>query len=326
MLGAEGAVRAVRDVPHALQPLLVFAALNFVLMGVEVSYGAMAGSLGLVCDGVHLAINCFGVGLSLVALEVSKRGPSLASGYGFERVHVLAAFTNTVSIIFVAMFLVVEALHRFGEEHAEHDHGSHVLAVASAGLVVDIVGLGLLRQSSERIRLSTRGKTTSAHRSSAYTPSNSQESMRYAQVLNLQAVLLHASCDILSSVGVILSSLLSKHQGWTSADPLFAIVIAFLIVWSVSPLMFSSGQTLLQAAPLSGLVSMDKALREIQTVPGVLESRHEHLFMYSPNTIVVTFHVRIRDQANEAELLPRICSIVAGFSQHATVQLTKDHV
>jgi len=134
----------VDALPASTHPLLVYALLNLCLMSVEIGYGLLAGSLGLVCDGVHLAINCVGVALSLFALATAKQPPSLEAPFGFERVHVLAAFANAVFLVFVSLFLVVEAVAQFWEQphyelHSQH-HEDHVVTIAFAGFVVSAHG------------------------------------------------------------------------------------------------------------------------------------------------------------------------------------------
>ena len=50
--------------------------------------------------------------------------------------------------------------------------------------------------------------------------------------------------DTLGSVGVIISTLLINHFGWTGFDPLASIFIAVLIFASVVPLVADSGRLL----------------------------------------------------------------------------------
>ena len=51
---------------------------------------------------------------------------------------------------------------------------------------------------------------------------------------------LHYSGDILVNAGVIVSLVLSMTVGWTFFDPLFAIVIAFFLIWNAWKILASS--------------------------------------------------------------------------------------
>lgn len=54
----------------------------------------------------------------------------------------------------------------------------------------------------------------------------------------------HVLADTLGSVGVIGSTLLVNHTGWTGWDPIASLFIATLIVASVIPLVIESGKIL----------------------------------------------------------------------------------
>eukprot|EP00516_Mucochytrium_quahogii_P004601 CAMPEP_0203761566 /NCGR_PEP_ID=MMETSP0098-20131031/14621_1 /ASSEMBLY_ACC=CAM_ASM_000208 /TAXON_ID=96639 /ORGANISM=" , Strain NY0313808BC1" /LENGTH=330 /DNA_ID=CAMNT_0050655605 /DNA_START=380 /DNA_END=1369 /DNA_ORIENTATION=+ len=316
----------VQDMPEQAHPLVLYVLLNLSVLSVEICYGAIGGSLGLVCDGVHMFINCFGITLSLIAVECSNRSPSLESSYGFDRIHVLSAFTNAVFLGFVAMFIVVEAVMRFGEEN--NTHADHVVSVALVGLTINVVGLALLGVSSRRGKQAQK-KLGKRFSSSIGSPTGSMDSyapQRYAQLLNLQGVLLHAMCDVVSSVGVITSSLLVQYYGWDWADPLMSLLIAALIYRSTIPFLISSGQTLLQVAPVKARSALDKSIREITMVTGVLECSKEHMWTFSPDVLVTTVHIRIRDDANESDVLLMVNRLLSSVSQHVTIQIDKDHV
>ncbi|GBG24549.1 Zinc transporter, putative [Hondaea fermentalgiana] len=373
---------ALDELPAGARPLALYGALNLALLVVEVGYGLYAGSLGLVSDGAHLGINCFGVALALAALRAGRDPPSVEACFGHDRVHVLAAFTNAVFMCFVAVFIVVEGLHQFlgvahshglaqdhaGDHHEEspeaemeggdslgvaghgylhhHAHQDHVLVVASAGLLVNLLGLALLAWSTRTASPSRTGArhagpafggfsgTTGAFRryesSAASAASTSrpidEESARSARMLNLQGVVLHAVCDVLNSLGVICSAIMARRSGWKAADPLAAVIISLVIMRSSAPLLVSSGRMLLQVAPYGPRIALDKSIREISAMSGVLECHKDHIWEYAPNIPVTTLHVRARDGADEGSLLLHIHSILSSFSHHVTVQINKDHM
>jgi cation diffusion facilitator family transporter len=92
------------------------------MMGIEITSGLLFGSLGLVSDAIHLGVNCFGVALSLVAISFSQKSTSLEATFGFERSHVLAAFSNAVFLVFVSVFILLEAFARIWQEDDFHHH------------------------------------------------------------------------------------------------------------------------------------------------------------------------------------------------------------
>jgi len=323
------------------QPLLAYLALAICVIMVEVAYGVFAGSLGLVCDGMHMLINCGGIATSVVALKGSQKPPTLESSFGFARMHVLAAFTNAIFLVFASTFIAVEALHRFtgfahgdvghkadaeiDRPHLHNSHEDHVISVASVACVVNFVGLLLLAlgarnsQSIQKERFSPR-RATESH-------SRIEESLfRHAELLNLQSVVVHAVCDVVNSFGVIVSAILVRSKGWDSADPLVALIIAVLILRASMPLLFTSGTILLQETSARSRSALDQALREISVLPGVLESHREKQWSFVPGISVTTLNVRVRSEVNEQDMLLRIHDILTKFSHHVTIQIDKDHL
>jgi zinc transporter 5/7 len=65
----------------------------------------------------------------------------------------------------------------------------------------------------------------------------------------MQGIFLHILADALGSVAVILSTLMTKWDGWSGWDPLASCAIAILIFASAMPLVRSSGMKLLLALP-----------------------------------------------------------------------------
>lgn len=76
--------------------------------------------------------------------------------------------------------------------------------------------------------------------------------------------------------------------------------------------------------PLSIENRINKSLREIVTLEGVLECSESHFWTQSPNVYVGTILIRAHRNANESELLVKIYSIFNSFITHLTVQIEKD--
>lgn len=53
-------------------------------------------------DGFHLLFNCAALSITLFAMVLARRGPTFDFTYGFERHEVVAAFTNSMFLLFVS--------------------------------------------------------------------------------------------------------------------------------------------------------------------------------------------------------------------------------
>jgi solute carrier family 30 (zinc transporter), member 5/7 len=75
--------------------------------------------------------------------------------------------------------------------------------------------------------------------------------------------------DTLGSVGVIISTLLIRHFGWSGFDPLASIFIAILILISTVPLLKTTATSLLMVNSPEREYALRDMLGEIGVVPGV---------------------------------------------------------
>lgn len=69
---------------------------------------------------------------------------------------------------------------------------------------------------------------------------------------------------------------------------------------------------------------LDKLLREVSTLDGVLEVRNEHFWTLGFGTLVGSVHVRIRRDANEQLVLAHVTNRLSALVKTLTVQIFKD--
>jgi cobalt-zinc-cadmium efflux system protein len=129
---------------------------------------------------------------------------------------VLAAFANSLGLIAVADWIVIEAGRRLLAP-VEVQCGL-MLVIATFGLGVNLAAFALLRRGH---------------------PEN----------LNVQGALLHVIGDLLGSIGAIGAALVIVWTGWTPIDPLLSLAVALLIVRSGWLLLRRSAHILLEGAP-----------------------------------------------------------------------------
>ncbi|XWS43243.1 hypothetical protein CRYUN_Cryun16bG0086100 [Craigia yunnanensis] len=77
-----------------------FSVLDSVLWGFRVM------RTGLVTDAFHLTFGCGLLTFSLFAMAASRRKPDHVYTYGYQRLEVLSAFTNSVSLSICTMFML----------------------------------------------------------------------------------------------------------------------------------------------------------------------------------------------------------------------------
>jgi cobalt-zinc-cadmium efflux system protein len=122
---------------------------------VELVVGIAAGSLALISDAGHMAADVVALGAALIATAVAARPDATGRRtYGSYRVEVFASGFTVLLMLGVAVYVVVEAVGRIGEE-PEVATGP-VLVVGLLGLGVNVVSIVLLRAGA-RESLNVKG-------------------------------------------------------------------------------------------------------------------------------------------------------------------------
>jgi cobalt-zinc-cadmium efflux system protein len=114
-----------------------------VYLGAEIVGGLVANSLALLADAGHMLSDAGALGLTLFAMRFARRPASADRTYGSYRADILAALINGATLVAVAIYIFVEAFERWTMPPAVH--GGLMLAVASGGLLVNALGLWILR-------------------------------------------------------------------------------------------------------------------------------------------------------------------------------------
>src|SRR5258708_14846112 len=86
--------------------------LTLAILLVEFAGGVLSHSLALLSDAGHVLTDVFALGLAWFAVEQSKRPADQRRSYGYQRVSILAALVNSVSLIVIVIAIAYEALRR----------------------------------------------------------------------------------------------------------------------------------------------------------------------------------------------------------------------
>lgn len=282
--------------------LLMFIILSTVFTFVEIIYGASANSLGLISEAFHTIFDIVAMIISLIALVLSRHEPTNKFSYGYDRIEILSGFANGAFLLFVSFFLFVESVERILEPPELHSHG-RVISIAFVGLIINAIGVVFFSQHS-------------LHRT---------EFRNKARQENMKVIMLHLFTDMLSGIGVIISSWLAQSRGWHFADTLISILIGALIVHNAYPICAKTARVLLQTTPDSIYPAINKCLREASTLEGVLEYHSEHFWTQSPGVFVGSLCIKVRSNANEQSVLQQVTKLFAPYIKHLTVQIEKDN-
>lgn len=127
--------------------LFFFLLLNFVFAFVELFYGLWTNSLGLISDSFHMFFDCSALLLGLAASIVTKWRSTSKFTYGFGRAEVLAGMANGLFLLFIALFIMKEAIERAFEPPEVHHERLFVISVL--GFLVNLVGIFVFQHGGQ---------------------------------------------------------------------------------------------------------------------------------------------------------------------------------
>lgn len=258
---------------------------------VEVVGALLTNSLALLADAAHMLTDVGGLGLALFAAWMSAKPATPAKTYGYYRVEILAALTNAVVLFLVSFYILYEAYGRFREP--PEVSSLPMMAVAVVGLVVNLIGIWLLRRSAK-------------------------------ESLNMEGAFLEVVSDLLSSVGVLVAGAIMWTTGWRYADPIFSVVIGVFILPRTWKLMTQAVNVLLEATPAH--INLAEVERAMLGVEGVTAVHDLHIWTLTSGIDALSAHIVVSD-ATPAPVAANITDRLAGVLKekfkldHSTLQV-----
>jgi cobalt-zinc-cadmium efflux system protein len=264
-------------------------AITAAFMVAELVVGFTTSSLALISDGAHMVTDVVGVGLALAAILAARRARHHAGRtFGLYRAEVLAALANAVLLFGVAGYVLVEAAGRFQDPPAVP--GLPVLLVAVCGLAANIGGFLLLREGAR-------------------------------ESLNVRGAYLEVLADLVGSVGVLVSGLVTVLFGWRYADPVMGVAIGLFVLPRTWTLARRSLRILFQHAPER--LDVDELTRGLHSLDGVREVHDVHVWTLTSGMEVASAHVAVEPGGDQAGILAAAQRLLAEeyHIEHATLQV-----
>lgn len=262
-----------------------------VLVAAELLGGYLGHSISLVSDALHNLSDIPTMLISWLALRWAARPADHERTFGYQRAGVLAAFTNAILLILVALGLFWEAIQRFRHPVAVHEGwmiGVSLLALAINGGIT----LALVRSRGD---------------------------------LNLRSLLLHNFGDAISNIGILAGAVAIRMTGAQWLDPAIGLAIAALVLWSTNGLLREAGNILLEGLPKG--IQLESVARSILSIKGVQEVHDIHIWTIGTDLRALSCHVRIPDMhMDESEkILKSILERLASdfHITHTTIQFER---
>ena len=237
------------------------------LTGFKIVVGVATGSLGILAEAAHSALDLVAALMTLFAVRISGRPADTEHLYGHGKVENLSALFETLLLLVTCVWIIWSAVHRLMAHRLEIEVTLWSFAVMVTSIVVDASRSRMLYRAARK------------HHNDA-----------------LEADALHFQTDIWSSSVVILGLACMKISEAVPAagilrysDAVAAIAVALIVVYVSVRLGLRTVQSLVDAAP----AGVDRKITAaVEALPGVTNC-HRVRVRYSGPRPFVDIHVLV---------------------------------
>jgi cation diffusion facilitator family transporter len=191
---------------------------NSVLIVLKIVAGAVTGSIAILTEAVHSAIDLLASVVAFYSVRKAEEPPDPSHPYGHEKVENLAAALEGILILVGAAIIIYESVHRLITPSTVDTIGVGIGVVALSAVANFGVSGYLYRQARETGSPALEGDAA------------------------------HLRTDAFTSLGVLVGLVLVKVTGAARFDPITALVIAAAIVWSGVRIVNRSSRVLVDEA------------------------------------------------------------------------------
>lgn len=244
----------------SVNKLLFSIVLNIVITASQFIGGLLSGSLALMSDATHNLTDVISLVISYVAAKLKNKKQTEHQTFGYKRAEIIAAFINAMSLIILAVFLGIEAVHRF--ENIHEIESNLVIWLALVAIIANTLSVFLLSKDAK---------------------SN----------INMRSAYLHLLTDALVSVAVLIGGLLMKYYQIYWIDSALTLAISLYLLYLSWDILLESTKMLMMFAPKGiHIKDIESALVKIEYVKNL---HHVHLWQLNDHDIYIEAHLQFSD-------------------------------
>lgn len=264
------------------------AGANTVFAVVQVAVGLAIGSVVVLADAAHQAVDALGLITAFVALRIARRPASRDWSYGLGKADALGGFVSALLLLGSVAWIVVESLRRLVDP--EPVDGAGVIAIGLIAIVVNGAGVLLVGHGHGD------------------------------EAVSLRAARLHLLTDLAGSVVVVVAGLVLFATDAVWVDPVASLLLSVAVVWSTVQLLRSATAILLDRAPVDVTTAQLAAM--LVEHPDVDVAHHVHVRSLGGGRRTASAHVVVHG----ATSVHRSQQIIADLAGEIDGQLGIDHL
>ncbi len=243
------------DHDRARGPVLIgVAAANLAFGVVQLVVGLAAGSVAVLADASHQAVDTVGLLLAVGAVRLAARPATSVMSYGWSKVDALASYTSCLVLLASLVWITLESVERLTEPGDVS--AWPVILMGVIGLAVNGAGVVLLG---------------------------------HAHDLSVKAARLHLLTDLVGSLLVLLAGAGVAVGVPSWIDPVMSLAIVVLVLVTTARLIRSSAAQLLDRTPHG--VTTDDLAAVLRSHDSVLDVHHLHVRVLGSRAVSGTAHV-----------------------------------
>ena len=246
--------------------LFITIILNIIITLSQIVGGIFSGSLALLSDAMHNFSDVLALFIAYFANRLAARPNNATKTFGYKRAEILAALFNASVLIGIAIFLIIEAFHKF--YHPEPINSIWVIGLGILSIVLNAASVLLVKDD--------------AHDN-----------------MNIKAAYLHLLTDVMTSVAVVGGGLLMYYFGLFWIDPVISTLIAFYLIWASFGLVQESSAILMQFTPKG--IDLDAIQNSIIQEPKVDNAHHIHVWKLDDHRIHLEAHLDFNENISLQE-------------------------
>lgn len=187
---------------------------NTVLILMKVVAGALTGSISILTEAIHSAIDLMASIIAYASVRKSDQPPDREHPYGHDKIENLAALIEGILILLGAAIILFEATRRL-------INGSEIELL---WIGIAVMAISMFANLAVSTFLSSRAKETGS--------------------AALSADAAHLRADAATSFGVLIGLVLVEITGWNQLDSIVAMIVAFAIVFTGIRILTTSSRVL----------------------------------------------------------------------------------
>ncbi|MBE6412927.1 MAG: cation transporter [Verrucomicrobiaceae bacterium] len=202
----------------------------------KIVVGVATGSLGIISEALHSALDLLAAGMTWFAVKLSDKPADKEHNFGHGKIENLSALFESVLLLATCVWVIYEAISRLYYKDTAFSLSAWAFAVVVVSIIVDFFRSRHLMNTAKKY--------------------NSQA---------LEADALHFSIDMLSSF-VVLIGLVASYLGYDFADSIAALGVSVIVAWVSLKLSYRAINALLDTAPVGIVEQIDGVLSSISDI------------------------------------------------------------